>query len=321
MGYPSPPRLVAGQFEYWRLGTRQYRSNHAAAVTLTGVVTAMGRHRLVRRIASMERVFAGMVANGAVIWRCADELDWSSFVDCLGFGAGRSFVDRGVIACFTEPQHGIAASSIARGRFGAQMSHGIAQRLLTAAEEKDASLRLSLQDLLQLHGEASSAVLLMLVALLTILPVVGAGTVLSLGLFALAWTWFRGRDTLVLPRRLAMLELNEIWTRRCLHTLAWTYAHAEQWLRPRWTPLSHAQTRSVWALWIALMAALIFLPLPLGNLLPGTSLMLLGLGWLFRDGIVLLLSAATGVAGMGYAVSIAHLAFAAWGQAGAWLGL
>jgi len=69
------------------------------------------------------------------------------------------------------------------------------------------------------------------------------------------------------------------------------------------------------------MAALIFLTLPLGNVLPGTSLMLLGLGWLFRDGIALLLATATGVAGLGYAVSVGHLAFAAWQHAGAWIGL
>ena len=201
------------------------------------------------------------------------------------------------------------------------MSHGMAGRLQQAAEERSASLRLSLQELLQLHGEASGAVLLMLLALLTTLPVAGAGTVLSLGLFALAWAWLRGHDSLTLPSRLAALELNETWTRRCLHGLAWTYTRAERWLRPRWTALSHARTRGWWALWIALMAALIFLPLPLGNVLPGTSLMLLGLGWLFRDGIALLLATATGVAGLGYAVSVGHLAFAAWQHAGAWIGL
>jgi hypothetical protein len=84
--------------------------------------------------------------------------------------------------------------------------------------------------------------------------------------------------------------------------------------------LSHHKSRGWWALWIALMAALIFLPLPLGNVLPGTSLMLLSLGWLFRDGLALLLSAATGMVGVGYAVSVAHLALAAWQHVGGWLG-
>jgi len=201
------------------------------------------------------------------------------------------------------------------------MSHGIAGRLQQAAQQSSASLRLSLQELLNLHGEASGPVLLMLLAVLTTLPVAGAGTVLSLGLFALAWAWWRGHDSLTLPQRLAGFELNATWTRRCLHGLAWAYTRAERWLRPRWTALCHARTRGGWALWIALMAALIFLPLPLGNVLPGTSLMLLGLGWLFRDGLALLLSTVAGIAGVGYALSVGHLAFAAWQHAGAWFGL
>lgn len=201
------------------------------------------------------------------------------------------------------------------------MNVGLAQRLRQVAGDGSASLSLSLRELLHLHGDASGAVLLMLMALLSTLPLAGAGTVLSLGILALAWAWLRGRDSLHLPERLASLRLNETWSRRCLHSLAWTYERAERWLCPRWQTLCHTRTRFWWALWMALMAALIFLPLPLGNLLPGTSLMLLSLGWLFRDGLALMLSAATGVAGLGYAVSVGHLAFAAWQHAGAWIGL
>lgn len=200
------------------------------------------------------------------------------------------------------------------------MNDGIAQRLRDAAGD-GGSIRLSLRELLHLHGEASGAVLLMLMALLSTLPIAGAGTVLSLGILALAWAWLRGHDTLPLPDPLGRLTLNETWTRRCLHGLAWTYERADRWLRPRWSALSHARSRFWWALWIALMAALIFLPLPLGNVLPGTSLMLLSLGWLFRDGIALLLSAAAGAAGVGYAISVGHLAFAAWQHLGTWIGL
>ena len=141
-----------------------------------------------------------------------------------------------------------------------------------------------------------------------------------MGIFALSWAWLRGRDSLHLPARLGNFTLNETWTRRCLHSLAWTYERAERWLRPRWPALCHARTRAGWAVWIALMGALIFLPLPLGNVLPGTSLMLLSLGWLFRDGLALLLSAATGMAGVGYALSMGHLAVAAWQHMGASLG-
>lgn len=201
------------------------------------------------------------------------------------------------------------------------MKHaGMARRLRAASDADPTALRLSLGDLLHLHGETSGPVLLLLLALLSTIPIAGLGTVLSLGLFTLAWTWLHDHPY-HLPRPLAAVQLNATWTRRCLHGLAWTYERAEHWLRPRWTALCHARTRLWWALWIALMAAVIFLPLPLGNVLPGTSLMLLSLGWLFRDGLVLLLSTAAGLAGVGYALSVGHLAWAAWHHAGAWFGL
>jgi hypothetical protein len=189
----------------------------------------------------------------------------------------------------------------------------LSQRLRQAAEEHRASgdganLKLSLQDLVRLHGESSLAVLLMLMAVVSVLPVAGAGTVMSLGIWALAWSWVRERETLNLPHRLGTLSLNERWSGRCLHGLAWLYESSQRLMRPRWKWLSHAGTRTWWGVWIALMGLVIFVPLPLGNVLPGLSLVLLSLGWMFRDGLALLLSTATGLAGLAYGVSMGHLA-------------
>jgi hypothetical protein len=189
----------------------------------------------------------------------------------------------------------------------------LSQRLRQAAEEHRASgdganLKLSLQDLVRLHGESSLAVLLMLMAVVSVLPVAGAGTVMSLGIWALAWSWVRERETLNLPHHLGALSLNERWSGRCLHGLAWLYESSQRLMRPRWTWLSHAGTRAWWGAWIALMGLVIFVPLPLGNVLPGLSLVLLSLGWMFRDGLALLLSTATGLAGVAYGVSMGHLA-------------
>jgi hypothetical protein len=71
--------------------------------------------------------------------------------------------------------------------------------------------------------------------------------------------------------------------------------------------------------WIALMGVVIFLPLPLGNLLPSLSLILLSLGWMFRDGVALLLSTAAGVAAVAYVVSLWQLVTQALGQTWVWL--
>jgi hypothetical protein len=143
--------------------------------------------------------------------------------------------------------------------------------------------------------------------------------VLSLGILAIAWGWARGHDAMDLPSRLGTLSLNERWTGRCLHGLAWMYERANRWLRPRWSLWSHGATRWGWGVWIALMGAVIFLPLPLGNVLPSLSLILLSLGWMFRDGVALLVSALTGLAALAYTASLAHLLVQLVDRARGWL--
>lgn len=206
------------------------------------------------------------------------------------------------------------------------MSPHVAQRLREAADGHRAStatahgadLRLSLAALLGLHGESSGAAVLMLLAVVCSVPLPGTGTAMSLGIWALAWAWTRGQDTFALPARLGHLTLNERWTGRCLHGLAWMYERGHRWLRPRWALWSHARTRVWWGAWIGLMGLVIFLPLPLGNVLPSLSLILLSLGWMFRDGVALLLSTATGVAAVAYGVSlwqlVAHGLIQAWAR-------
>jgi hypothetical protein len=86
------------------------------------------------------------------------------------------------------------------------------------------------------------------------------------------------------------------------------YETSQRCMRPRWAWLSHKDTRAWWGVWIALMGLVIFVPLPLGNVLPSLSLVLLSLGWMFRDGLALVLSTAAGLAGVAYGLSMGHLA-------------
>ena len=88
--------------------------------------------------------------------------------------------------------------------------------------------RLSLSELLGLHGPASPAVLLLVLSVLCVLPVFGVGTALSFAIFAMAWRWgalTRGGTSLGngLSDRLGQLSLSETWSRRCLQGLAWMF--------------------------------------------------------------------------------------------------
>lgn len=172
----------------------------------------------------------------------------------------------------------------------------------------DGPLRLSLAELLSLHGEGSLPVLVMLLSLFTLIPVGGAGWFVSFFIGALGWYWARGREQVALPASLGRLSLNERWSLRSLHGLAWLYQRANRWLRPRWQAWRHEGTRGWWGAWIAVMAFIIFLPLPFGNVLPSLSLVLLGLGWMFRDGLALLAASAAGMGAVAYTVAFGQVA-------------
>ncbi|MEN9419159.1 MAG: hypothetical protein RI988_2779 [Pseudomonadota bacterium] len=203
--------------------------------------------------------------------------------------------------------------------------------------------RLSLAELLRLHGDDSAAVVLLVLSVLCVVPIYGMGTALSFAIFAMAWHWRHvarasepvgageapaggagaasdGRRPGWLPERLANATLDETWSRRCLHGLAWLYGQAARRLRARLPAFSDMGTRPLWALWIALQGFVIFLPLPFGNVLPAISLVLMCLGWMFRDGIALIASALFGAAALAYTYAFGHLVWVLvdkmWGVAG-----
>ena len=69
-----------------------------------------------------------------------------------------------------------------------------------------------MQALLQLHGEASTAVVLMLLAMFSTIPITGIGTLISLAIFALAWRWARQVETTSVHGRIGAIRLNPLWT-------------------------------------------------------------------------------------------------------------
>ncbi|OBS30173.1 hypothetical protein A9O67_03695 [Tepidimonas fonticaldi] len=173
-----------------------------------------------------------------------------------------------------------------------------------APDSGTVAVSMSLREVVDLHGHGSGAVMLMVMSLLSVLPVAGAGTVLSFGLWMLALAWMAGRDAVALPRRVGAVTLRGRWVAHGLELLAMTYETAGRWLRPRWHALVHPRLRLWWGLWIALMAGIIFLPLPFGNVLPSMSLIALSLGWMFRDGLALLVSGAFGAGAILYLITL-----------------
>ena len=179
------------------------------------------------------------------------------------------------------------------------MTVSIEQRLRDAAASLSAD-RVTVEALAQAHGPAAPGTLLLLLTApcLLPLPLPGVGTAFGLGMAALAFAMWRGRAGHCLPRRVADFELPLPWARRVLELLARTYGLAGRFARARLEPLVAVGERRWIAATIGLMAFIVVLPIPFGNVLPALALMLLGTGLVFRDGLAVL----AGLVAAGFAV-------------------
>lgn len=168
------------------------------------------------------------------------------------------------------------------------MTPPIVQRLRDAAAAIQDE-RVSMRAMAQAHGPEAHGTLLLLLAMPCVLPVPGVGTLLGLGMVALAVSMWRGQCAPCLPQRVAELELPRHWAQRVLVGLASAYALAGRHARARLSHLAIAGRRSATALAVGLMAGIVVMPIPFGNLLPAVALVFIGLGLVFRDGVAVIL--------------------------------
>lgn len=192
------------------------------------------------------------------------------------------------------------------------MTAPIVRRLREAAAALPAG-PVSMRALAQAHGPEGHGTLLLLMAVPCLLPVPGVGTVLGLGMAALSTAMWRGHSADCLPRQVAEIELPRPWAQRVLGFLACTYAAAGCHARARLSHLASPGRRSWPAAAVGLMAVIVVLPVPFGNLLPSLALMLIGLGLVFRDGFAVVLGLA--VAGLALLVTAGLIGMAwVWGS-------
>lgn len=171
--------------------------------------------------------------------------------------------------------------------------------------------------LAEAHGGAWQASLLVLMAAPCLLPIPGVGIVLSLGL-ALLGLMLLQQPHRGMPVRLGRLTLPREGATRSLALLARFYDLAWRITRPRMTALAGPHARWWLGPLTVVMAVLIFLPIPFGNVLPAASLMLAGLALAARDGLMMLASLGVGA---GALASSGALIALGWQACAALLGL
>lgn len=194
-----------------------------------------------------------------------------------------------------------------RRRGGPKPPHKTLSQILTEIEQDRARDVVAVDDLIARLGGRGRAGLILVFAFPNVLPAPpGLSGVLGLPLLYLSvqmmlgrMPWqpgFIGDRSMPRDRFAQLIERLGPW-------LAW----AERLLRPRWSFLvSHGSERALGALCL-LLAAVLALPIPFGNILPAFAICLIALGILERDGVWV---AAGTVVGLGSLLLVAGVVYA-----------
>ena len=168
--------------------------------------------------------------------------------------------------------------------------------------------RISISDLLTVMRGRALAALLLIFAAPNVLPSIpGMSSILGLPLIYLSSQLMLGKKPW-LPKLVAGRSFAREDFAAMVDRAAPLLARAERLLRPRLWALVHPRAEPIIGAICLLLACVIALPIPLGNMLPALALSLLALGLLERDGLWIIIGAVVGglslviVAGVVYAM-------------------
>ena len=180
--------------------------------------------------------------------------------------------------------------------------------MLQALAQDDSRDRISVGDLLEALGDRALAALLFVFAVPNVLPVPpGTSSILGAPLVFLAAQLTFGRRPW-LPAVMARRTMTRSDFAALVRRIGPWLARAERLLRPRVLALSSPPMEYFVGGVCLLLAIVLVLPVPLGNMLPALAISLLALGVLERDGLWILAGLATAAVS---AVVVSGVVFAA----------
>ncbi len=189
-----------------------------------------------------------------------------------------------------------------------------ASELLRALAETHDERPVTVREVTDALGDRSFGLVLMVLALPAWIPVLppGVPSLFGAAIVAIAAQMIVGRPVPWLPGFAARLSLPSDRFRRLVERAAPWLARVETVCRPRLRSVTGGIPARMIALWIAILALAICVPVPMTNSGPALSIAVIALGLLERDGLIVLGGTMLGLVSL--AVSIAF-----WG--GAYLGV
>ena len=146
--------------------------------------------------------------------------------------------------------------------------------------------RLTLRELVESFGERAFGAVILLVSLLNLIPLPpGATTVTGAPLVLISAQLLLGRDRLWLPRRLLDASIDRARFARGVTRVAPWVRRAERLSRPRLPALVTTLAERLIGLACLVLALVLVLPIPLGNLAPALAMAVFGLALMQQDGL------------------------------------
>jgi hypothetical protein len=164
--------------------------------------------------------------------------------------------------------------------------------------------RISMGDLVDRLGPSSFGLLLLLLAILALLPIPGPiGQIFGAALAFVGFQVMRNARRIWLPQRIRAAHLPVpllvATIRRFVPWLRWV---ERAMARRRLLVLTSARVRVGLGAAVIVLAAIIAIPIPLGNLLPALAIMSIALALLERDGAVVIVALAMTVAAIAWTI-------------------
>jgi hypothetical protein len=196
----------------------------------------------------------------------------------------------------TEEQR--AGADVA-GRQGPEEHSKLSDVLRTIAGD-EARERISVGDILAAARDRAFGALILIFAFPNVFPTPpGTSWILGTVLVFLAAQLMVGRSTPWLPRFVSGRSLaREDFAALMRRVVPWVM-RAERLLRPRLSFLVLPPAEQALGLAILLLAVIVWLPIPLGNIVPAVAISVLSLAILERDGAVALVGLAIGALSVG----------------------
>lgn len=165
-------------------------------------------------------------------------------------------------------------------------------KAIASAQDKE---RVAVADLLEALRHRALGALIFIFAVPNALPMPpGVSAILGAPLLFLTFQLMVGMPPW-LPRLITDRSLSRVDFERVVNTISPWLAKAEAIMRPRLTFLARRPSVNIVGLISLVLAIILFLPIPLGNMLPSIALAIMSLGLLERDGVWIVIGLVTAV--------------------------